>query len=742
MATPGNIDAQKEYNKLLEEARQYTKGLAEDLAGVLSGQTSVTREEKEILKTSQQIAGALRNMKADYATSAEMLKDIKKNEEAIAKAKAAQEDLSKNLSSSRRQEVDLATALAGEIQDQLRTVEQLQEAKIAGAQISQQDIDDAKQYLALLDADLETKLQTLTIDEQILFAAQAQTAEAEKLNELLEERRKKQAETEEKVKDATKGLSTFKGILGSIPGIAGASNKAFGAVEASIKKAAENGEQIPGKMQQAKMFTKAFFGEITNVATVFSVLLKYALKFNSDIVDTNRVLAQSKESVRDTAKEMEALANASGEFAITNSQQLQTLREISSNLKLNAEILGGENILGATKLRDQLGLAGNEAYALAQNAALNRQNVLETTKAVESQVNQFNKQNKTAINVTSILKDASSVSKTIGAQFGFNTVQIGKAATEAAKLGASLEEVYNIAGQLLNFEDSISAELEAELFLGKEINLEKARQLSLENDLEGLSKELSSNEAVRSAMLSKNRFTQEATAKALGMSLEQMSKIYYQAELNNLSAEEFKEKYGQQNLDAAEQVKIQERLSIAMQKVASSLTPVVEAIADLLSNSVALYGILGAVAAMSFVSLVTSLTSLVGMIGTVMPLLLSPWGLAVAGVAMAGYAAYKYFSDDDQKVQDGIAEDGGPFKITDKFGATAITAADDKIAVSPNLTRTNQTPAPAQAAPINLEPLLQKIDQLIASVEKGGTVTLDGQKVGQALVMANYNMGG
>ena len=64
----------------------------------------------------------------------------------------------------------------------------------------------------------------------------------------------------------------------------------------------------------------------------------------------------------------------------------------------------------------------------------------------------------------------------------------------------------------------------------------------------------------------------------------------------------------------------------------------------------------------------------------------------IAALAAAATAAYTY-------VEDGIAPPGGgPFTITDKFGATAVTAAGDGIAVSPNISK-----GPAQTQPIVIQ---------------------------------------
>ena len=68
---------------------------------------------------------------------------------------------------------------------------------------------------------------------------------------------------------------------------------------------------------------------------------------------------------------------------------------------------------------------------------------------------------------------------------------IAEAAIQAKKLGLELDSVAAIAEGLLNFEDSITKELEAELLLGRDINLEKARELAFNNDIAGALAEVS-----------------------------------------------------------------------------------------------------------------------------------------------------------------------------------------------------------------------------------------------------------
>ena len=93
---------------------------------------------------------------------------------------------------------------------------------------------------------------------------------------------------------------------------------------------------------------------------------------------------------------------------------------------------------------------------------------------------------------------------------------IARAAVQAAKLGLNLDKVVSIAENLLDFESSIEAELQASLLLGRQINLDKARQLALTNDLEGLQKELVRLVGGQAQFESLNFIQRQALGRALG----------------------------------------------------------------------------------------------------------------------------------------------------------------------------------------------------------------------------------
>ena len=120
-----------------------------------------------------------------------------------------------------------------------------------------------------------------------------------------------------------------------------------------------------------------------------------------------------------------------------------------------------------------------------------------------------------------------------------------RAAVQARKLGIELSSVASAADGLLNFQDSINAEVEASILLGRNLNLQKARELSLANDLEGLQSEIVKQVGSEAEFNALNRIERDALSKALGLNVEDIQKLVsqqneqktLQGEINRLSAE-------------------------------------------------------------------------------------------------------------------------------------------------------------------------------------------------------------
>jgi len=286
---------------------------------------------------------------------------------------------------------------------------------------------------------------------------------------------------------------------------------------------------------------------------------------------------------------------------------------LSKELGVNASVVFSTQTIGeVAELTELMGMGAHEAAQLAKFAKLSGQELDVVTDNMEASFKAFVKTNKTGINIKDVMNDVGSASAAVTLSLGSQPEKIQQAAMEARKLGLSLEQVDKIAGSLLDFESSIQAEMEAEMLTGKELNLDKARQLALANDLEGVAKEIGKNEGILKAFSSGNRIQQEATAKAMGMSREEMAKMIYQQKLQNGLSAEQAAKAADISLDEAKRLTTQEQISKALEKMAGAAASILDIFAPILSNSVVLFGVMSSIGIIMTAKVLTSLKGSVG----------------------------------------------------------------------------------------------------------------------------------
>jgi hypothetical protein len=119
---------------------------------------------------------------------------------------------------------------------------------------------------------------------------------------------------------------------------------------------------------------------------------------------------------------------------------------------------------------------------------------------------------------------------------------IAKAVVQAQKLGVTLEQSKKSAESLLNFEQSIASELEAELLTGKDLNFEEARRLALNGKSAEAAAEMLKQIGSAAEFSNMNTIQQEAIAASMGMQADELANSLIQQEnLNRLGAESRKQ---------------------------------------------------------------------------------------------------------------------------------------------------------------------------------------------------------
>lgn len=115
------------------------------------------------------------------------------------------------------------------------------------------------------------------------------------------------------------------------------------------------------------------------------------------------------------------------------------------------------------------------------------------------------------------------VPKTIASNFKGTTAELAKAVVKAEMLGMTLGDIEKIGDSMLDIESSLQAEMEARVMTGKNLNLDKIRELSLAGDIAGMQDEIVAQAGTLDEFNEMDKLGKEAIAKAMGMSVEQMT---------------------------------------------------------------------------------------------------------------------------------------------------------------------------------------------------------------------------
>jgi hypothetical protein len=333
---------------------------------------------------------------------------------------------------------------------------------------------------------------------------------------------------------------------------------------------------------------KIFANGLTDPLFIVGKIFETYLEINKASVDLQRLTGQN-------AVKFENI----GANAATLKDTLETISELTKQTGMNAQNIFSSEVLGqAAALKTTMGLTAEEAGGIAIMAQTSGKSVDDITKSVVATTSAFNGANRSAVSQGQVLRDVANTADSIKLSLGNNDVAITKAASAARRLGMDLARVDQIAESLMNFEDSIGKELEAELLTGKQLNLEKARELALNNDLKGLSEELFKNSSDIAEFGKMNRIQQESYAAALGMSRDELAKMAYNKAIEAGMTEEQAAAAAKVNAEDMKRVAIQENFAKALEKIAGAVAPILDLVGNLLSIPLAPYILLG-VAAMS-----------------------------------------------------------------------------------------------------------------------------------------------
>jgi len=583
------LEAGRKAAQLTEESRSLTAELKDQL-----GIRSKNNEgEKTLLSLSRQITKSAQENKVSLRESGDITKQLKTDTKTLEAAKREQLILEQTIGKEGIDQAKAISSRAKAIQTSSANIlgieNEIANTKGGATEEQLKQLAEQKKGLRLNEAGLSSALKGASADAQRLALANGLVTAAQ---ENVDEGEKQEA--------AQKRINKSLGIAG---GLAKAFKGAFGGLAQTIgmdevakdmekfATEAEDAGKSVSRLQVLGVGMVSAFKGLGNTLTDPSVILSSLIK------GFNKVDKAATDFQQQTGQDMNTMSTSLAQFnggLVTSAELIAAASDVTKEFGINAAAaFDMENIGEIASMKKEMGLAGKEAANLARLSKVNGGNIEAQNKAIVNGINAGNRQNRTAVAHGQVLRDVANVSEGIAVSYAGFPDKLAEAATAARGLGMNLEQVDKIAGSLLQFESSIASEMEAELLTGRSLNLEKARELALNNDLAGVAKELASQGITSANFSQMNRIQQEAQAKALGMSRDEMARMLLSQEMQNGLSEDALNDAQKATLEDLKRVEAQEKFSTAIGKLQQALAPIVGFFADILSNSFVIYSIMG-----------------------------------------------------------------------------------------------------------------------------------------------------
>jgi len=343
-------------------------------------------------------------------------------------------------------------------------------------------------------------------------------------------------------------------------------------------------------------------------------ILAEVLALDKQTADMAKGMNMTYKEAQGLRKEMTSIALESENNFVTGKKVAETFSFLNNTLGVTSTKMDQELLTTMTELREMAGMTNEELMGLAMISTTTGEDMKDVTGEFMASAKAAGLQNGVMVNTKTLSKDLSKLSAATTLSLGKNPALLGEALATTKALGMEMAQLEGIASGLMNFEESIKSELEAELLLGKNINLEKARQAALNNDLSTLASEIAEQAGTAAEFGEMNRIQQEAIAKAVGMGRDELAQtLYVQEQLAGATGEEAAEQEAILNARIAEvglaqaqkemakdgfeglknQAGMADRMGAAMDKLNEVFVTIVEAAMPFLDVLVSVFDIIG-----------------------------------------------------------------------------------------------------------------------------------------------------
>jgi hypothetical protein len=395
-----------------------------------------------------------------------------------------------------------------------------------------------------------TEEQSVDLNQKLIVAYQEALEQLEQQNEVA-------SEIEEKLGRLP---AIFKGIS-KIPILGGLLDapKAIAAMQKAAAAGANKLEIIKEGLAEA-------LNPVDLAVTALIALGKAGLQASKQTADLAKSLVQSEYQAAQTRDSFAAMARESGDNFLTTEKLVQSTLKLGQQLGI-ASTFSADLTKEFTTLTQRIGLSEEAAGGLAKASIITGRSLKSIKNDAAGAVSAISAQYGVQLNIRDVLEKAGKSSSLLLANFKGNPIELARAVAEMEELGTSLETTQKQANALLDFQTSIANVLEASLITGRNINLDKARELALNNDLVGVAKELTSQQVDYNTFSEMNAIQRRSFAKSLGLESEELSDQLLKLEYMGKSRKEVTALAGEEAAKRLETLNAQEKFNNAVEKL-------------------------------------------------------------------------------------------------------------------------------------------------------------------------------
>ena len=317
----------------------------------------------------------------------------------------------------------------------------------------------------------------------------------------------------------------FNGLSNTL-GKIGIGGEFFEEGKENIREAAKSGSKLKVVGAGITSVFKGVGQALTDPVTIFGLLTKGFMallalgqEFAQKTADIGKSFLDMNTSASTVAGSLKTMASNS---RYMNYEEAANALKSMNAVAGTSVMISGEQIDAYHKYTHFLGLSEKAAQGLYKVSLLSGKEFGNVGDEIGGVVKGLNQANGTSMSLNDIMEEVTNASAKSMANIGSNPAKLAAAAFQAKKLGLTLDQVAAAGESHLDFENSIAKEMEAELLLGKNLNLETMRAASLSGDEATVAKEMNRLLEENYDSTKGNKIQQKALADAMGVSVEEL----------------------------------------------------------------------------------------------------------------------------------------------------------------------------------------------------------------------------